>query len=493
MAYNNMAICQSDAGDYYGSQERLLSSLRYLHEGKERDQWCLIADYNELGTDNLNLKNYDAAIANYDRAAGLAKDEASKAIALNNKALSYEKKGQYAEAISIYESILTQSKKNKRQYARVLTNLAMARWRQDSSYRAAPDLLYALQMRRSEKDDWGLNSSYSHLADYYTASRPDSALGYAREMYAMASRLRSPDDEVEALRKLVLLGPPKEVKAYFSRYQQLQDSLETTRGSAKNQYALILYEAEKSKADILRLQRENAEKRLEVTKQRAVSFGVSVIFILVLWWGIGWYRRRKQQIQRDAEGAIRESRLRTSQKVHDVVANGLYRLMNEIQYGEQMGEEQLMDKIDALYKQSRDISYEQASDSTDFQAVVEKLLLPFGKANTRVLLIGNDNGLWADLADKTKRELEPVLLELMVNMEKHSSASNVIVRFDRGDEWIAVRYSDDGIGLGSDHRQGNGLKNTENRIRGLGGRIIFEENSPTGLNVRIYLPTGDPA
>jgi signal transduction histidine kinase len=489
MAYNNMAICQSDAGDYYGSQESLLRSLHYLHEGKEKDQWCLVADYNELGTDNLNLKYYDAAIDYYDRVINLVKDEGSKAIATNNKALTYEKKGQNAQAIALYESILTRSKRKKRQYARVLTNLAMARWRQDSGYRAAPDLLLALQIRKGENDEWGLNSSYSHLADYYTSSRPDSALGYALEMYAVTKRIGSPDDEVEALRKLILLGPSKDVKFYFTRYQHLQDSLETVRNSAKNQFALIRYEAEKNKADNLRLQRENAERQAVVVRQQAIELGGALAFVILTGWGLLWYRRRKERMRVEKESAIRVERLQLSQKVHDRVANELYQLMKEMQNGDGIGKEELLDRIDMLYEQSRDISYEPTGDSgDDSHTTVAGLLTPFGNPGTKVLMVGNDETLWEELKPEVKYELMEVLRELMINMSKHSNAQNVLVKFDWERHGLNIQYTDDGVGFPAGYRPGNGLTSTGNRIAALGGRIIFDRNTPTGVSIRIYVP-----
>jgi signal transduction histidine kinase len=485
IAYNSMAVIQSGEGDYFGSQETLLASLNYLNPRKENNQYCLVSDYNELGSTSLNLKNYDAAIDYYDKALAMAKDEASKTIALNNKAFAYQKKGQYSVSAAIYESILGPVSKDEREYARVLCNLASARWLQDFHYNAAPDLLKALQIRKGKNDDWGLNSSYAHLSDYYMHSHPDSALLYSRDMYTVASKLNSADDKLEALQKLILLAPSGEVKAFFTQYERLKDSLETARNKAKNQFALIRYDAEKNKADNLRLQQENAEKRVEIVQQRALGFGVIIAFMVLIAWGIVWYRKRKQKLEMEKQ----EERLQLSQKVHDVVANGLYRLMMGVEHGETLEKEQLLDKIEDLYEQSRDISYEPAGVAGgDFQAVIARLVGAFGGSETKVLITGNDRDLWKELGARTRKELELILQELMVNMKKHSRARNVVIRFEREAEGVNVWYVDDGVGFPTDFRYGNGLKNTGNRISGIGGRIIFEKNIPSGLRIQIYLP-----
>jgi tetratricopeptide (TPR) repeat protein len=488
-AYNVMAVIQSREGDYYGAQEDLLTSLKYLHAERENDQYCLVADYNVLGSTSLNQKNYDAAIGYYDQALHLAKNERSKAVALNNEAVAFQKKGQYAQAVAIYESILFQSKKEKKEYARVLCNLATVRWLQDSNYRAGPDLLLALQIRKEEKDDWGLNSNYAHLADYYMHSWPDSALIYAKAMYAVATQLKSPDDEIEALEKLITLSPANKVKPFFAQYWHLKDSLETARNAAKNQFALIRYEVEKNKADNLRLLRENAEKKAEVVQQRAISLGEIAIFMLLTGGGILWYRKRKQKLEWENESAKQNERLQISKKVHDVVANGIYHLMKEVEYGGNMERGELVDQLDDLYIQSRDISYEPTVTSgDDFQVRVAQILSTYGATGRKVLITGNEENVWKDVGPKVKTELEPILRELMVNMDKHSEARNVVVRFDREGKGLIVQYTDDGVGLPADCHFGNGLTNTENRIAGTGGRISFDRNTPTGVKVRIYFP-----
>lgn len=488
MAYTNLAFIQSDAGDYFGGQESLLLSLRYLDEQKEKDNRCLLSDYNELGSSSLSLKNYDAAIGYYNQALKFTKDDIAKVTALNNKAVAYQKMQQYSQAIAILDSIIDQSRKDKSEYARVLSNLARTKWLQNAGYQAAPDLLSALRIREQEKDDWGLNASYSHLADYYSHSQPDSALFYARKMYAIAHQLNSPDDELEALEKLIPLSAAGAVQPYFARYHYLSDSLQTSRNAAKNQFALIRYGAEKSKADNLKLQKENAEKKVQIIQQYILIVGIVFFLIVILIIINGRARKRKQQVIWESENAIRENRLKTSQKVHDVVANGLYRVMTELEHQDELNKEQLLDKIEILYEQSRDISYEQPDNThQDFHQAVTQLLNTFADP-TRVFITGNYKNLWTAIQAPVKNELLHVLQELMVNMKKHSAAESVVVKFEQQGNQLKIQYADDGIGLTPAFNYGNGLTNTENRITGMGGRINFASNIPKGLKIDIYLP-----
>jgi signal transduction histidine kinase len=480
-AYNYMAAMQSDAGDYFGSQEYLLLSLGYLDEQKKKDLYCLSSDYNELGVTSLNLKNYDAAIDYCNRAIKFAQDSAYKLICLNTKAVVCQKKRDFTQALAIYDTIIDKSKNDKRTYAMILSNRANTRWLQDSSYRAASELLTALQIRINQKDDWGQNASYAHLADYYSHSHPDSALIYATKRYALTRYLNSPDDEMEALQKLIVLGPPQHVQQYFARYTYLNDSVQTTRNSAKNQFALIRYDAEKNKVENLKLQKENADKKIQIIQQRAMIISAVILMIAGVFIGIIWYRKRKQRI-------IREQKLKTSQKVHDVVANGLYRIMTAIEHQDDIDKDELLDKIEDMYERSRDISYDQPeTHSGDFHAEITELLGSFNTATTRVASVGNDKGVWEKMEPNTKKEMKYILQELMINMKKHSHATNVVIKFEQSGNQMKMLYADDGVGLPPVYSFGNGLTNTGNRIKNINGAITFDTNTK-GLKIQVSFP-----
>lgn len=479
-----MAVIQSDAGDYFGSQQSLFISLGYLDEQKEQDQYSLLSDYNELGSTSLSLKNYDAALGYYDRAARFCKDKDFKIIMDNNKAVAYQKLKQYDKAIAIYNSIITGNNKKKKEYARVLSNLARVRWLQNPNFNAAPDLLQALQIRKEEKDLGGLNASYAHLSDYYLRSHPDSSLFYANKMYGTAQELNNPSDQLEALQKLIQLSPAAELKPYFTRYQYLNDSIQTSRNNAKNQFASIRFDAEKNRTENLKLQKENTEKRDQVI----ILFATLIVAAAAIVIGILYYRKRQQQTKWEAQNQIQQSKLRTSKKVHDVVANGLYQLMSKIEYNT-IEKEQLLDEIEALYENSRDISYEQPIiNRVDFHEEIQQLLTSFSTPKVKVLLTGNEKDLWNNVSEEAKYELKHVLQELMVNMKKHSSAQNVVVKFEQENGNLHIQYTDDGIGLQGELKKGNGLTNTGTRIIDIGGKLIFDSQRTTGLRIHIYIP-----
>jgi signal transduction histidine kinase len=474
-AYNSMAIIQSDAGDYFGSQQSLLSSLSFLDESKADNINCLASNYNELGNTSLNLRNYDAAISYYGLAFKFIKNKDFKLTILNNQAVSYQKKKQYTEAIGIYNSIINESKGNKKQYARILSNLAKTEWLQDPRYNAAPDLLTALRMRDDEKDEWGLNASYAHLSDYYSAFQPELALQYANKMYQIAQQLSSPDDELEALQKLILLAPAKNEKQYFARYQYLNDSLQASRNAAKNQFALIRFDAEKNKTDNLRLQKENAEKKTQIIILFATLVALCTIAYIII---------------REIRNKGKRNQLRISKKVHDEVANGIYSIMQKVEHSHYMDDDPLLDDLDIVYEKSRNILYDHGLIShIDFPEEIRRLLSAFSSDHIKIIITGNERESWLNINENVKHEVKHVLQELMVNMKKHSAARNVVIKFEQKGHALHVQYADDGVGLQPGFKRGNGLTNTGNRINEMGGDLTFDTHTTKGLKIHILIPT----
>jgi tetratricopeptide (TPR) repeat protein len=486
----HMAIIIGDQGDYYGSQELSVSVLKFLNPKDSIEKEILSSNYNNLGKMAHNLRNHQEANLCYLKSIELSKNENSRFIYINNIATNLKDQKRCPEAIKYFERLLKSKniRNNKNNFSRVLDNMAYTKWLGNTNYKAAPKLLEALQIRIRAYDLWGQNASYAHLATFYTRSKPDSALFYSYKMYAVANRLESADDRLGALQKLVKLSPSEESKRYFSIYQNLNDSIQTARNAAKNQFAMIRFDTEKNKASNLMLLKENTERKYQLVKQQMFFLIAGLIVLSGLIISILWYKKRKQNIELNAEKTIHESQLKTSKKVHDVVANGLYRVMAEIENRDSIDKEDLLDRIEILYEKSRDISYEQEEATQPFYETISALLTAFATDQTKILIAGNTAALWESVNLKVKYEVEHILQELMVNMKKHSGADKTAIRFENKHHWIHIYYRDNGIGIQEGLHFNNGLRNTGNRINDIDGAITFDTNVEKGLNIKISFP-----
>ena len=77
----------------------------------------------------------------------------------------------------------------------------------------------------------------------------------------------------------------------------------------------------------------------------------------------------------------------------------------------------------------------------------------------------------------------------MINMKKHSQATLVLVKFEKIENILKIKYTDNGLGMGNiENKKLSGIKNTENRIENIGGDINFEKNLQKGLQVNMSIP-----
>lgn len=487
----NMAIILTDEGDYFGGQETSLEALTYLNRNNVDHHRYLESNYNNLGLATYQLRDIDKAIGFYQLAIKYAQDSSTMRLALNNMARAYHDGKDYDKALQIYEGILKNTEKNTVAYARVLTNYSNTRWRIDPAYNAAPDLHAALRIRQAQNDQWGVNSSYAHLTEYYAAKQSDSALMYARKRLAVSRRIRSAHDQINALLAIIRLGHTDSTKFFFERYRQLSDSVRLARAAAKNQFALIRYEVEKNKADNLRLQKENAETAYQIVRQRIWTGLALTVAVFIIGGGMFWHKKRTQRLALDAQHRIDAHKLKTSKKIHDVVANGIYRVMAEIENQDKIDRDGILDRLENMYEKSRDISYEtngSAEVPQTYHERIAQLLKSFATASTKVIIVGNASDLWAGVDAPVKEEIECILQELMVNMRKHSEATDVVVRFEKEADELRISYHDNGVGLPDSFVKGNGLSSTGSRIAGLNGQINFVSEGGNGLKIVMKFP-----
>lgn len=484
----NMAMISNVKGDDFGAQELSLTAIDFFKADKADQHIYIQSNYNNLGMTSYNLGDFSRAIEFYNMAGKYTPDSANVLILKNNIANSYRRGGNFQKSISMYSHILSQ-KLSEREFARTLSNFAYTKWLQNPAYNAAPELVRALKIRQKESDLQGQISSYTFLTDYYSSQNPKRALPYADSLYAVATKINHPNDKLEALQRLIKLSPEAQSKRYFHVHQDLADSLQIARNAAKNQFALIRYESEKSKSDNLRLQKENREKTYQVNQQKIVTY--FIVFLMIIGGSFAFYiqRKRKERLMLSAQNKIKEARLRTSKKVHDVVANGLYKVMTEIENKSGIGKEEILDRLDLMYQKSRDISYEvEEQPSENYVHKLNTILKSFESERVQVGVKGSSENLWMNANAGVQNEVEHILQELLVNMDKHSQATRVTFIFRQQDGRIHITYQDNGIGISEETHFNNGLNNTGNRIKNIHGEITFNSKLGKGLQIEISFP-----
>ena len=482
-----MGEIQWRAGDLYGAQENLSIATHTLDPSNKAHQQELEYTYNLLGNVSLELKHYDEAIAEYNKALDFCKESGDSTYSLdvmNGKALAFQKKGNYKDAVITYDSMLRLIPDRQDLLARIIDNRAITTLLSDTNANVLPEFLQALQIRNDAKDSLGLYASYGHLADYYLQVNPDSALWYTQKLYDLSKQNHNPLDRLNAIDKFVRLNTdPSSKDHWFLEFKKLNDSFQFAKDTTRNRFAEVKYDFQKEKANRLALQQDIARQRLWIV-------GLIIIAVISIAGIYNWNNKRRKRIKRESENAIRDARLKTSKKVHDVVANGLYGIMNELEHNRTIELEPLLDKIEGLYEKSRDISYEDiaVAGTLDYNKQIHQLLDSFNNDQTKLLLIGNEQKYWDRISAFQKPELKLVLHEIMVNMKKHSQAKNIVIQFTHDNNKGFIDYKDDGVGFSTDLNFGNGLNNTVSRIKSINGDITFGKSEKGGAAIAISFP-----
>lgn len=478
------SIVQNYTGDYLGSEATLVEALNYMKDGDE----SYYSVYGSLGNLKYDQKEYSEAEKWYTKAlAEEIKSFEERANLLNNKSASQYRQGKYANALKTLNQINLTKISDKNLINRIKENTVYTQWLQNNSFPVQKEFENLLADKLQNNDLWGANSSYAHLAEINQKAAPKVSLSYARKMLQNAIKIKSPEDRLEAMEKIISVDTPSNSRQNFKVYKALSDSIQRSRNDYRNTFVYIKYDSEKKNAENQTLKTQNAESDIRLLQQNIVLTALSLALIS----GFLWYRHRKKNLQKENELEIKSTQLKMSKKVHDVVANGIYQVMTKIENQENFDKNKALDELEIVYEKSRDITYEKTdfNDPSEFAEKIFNLIDSFKNDKVRPFLTGNSQNLWNDVNRSVQNEIFQIIRELLVNMKKHSQANLVVFKFEKNNKLINIQYKDNGIGIPGDIIHGNGLANTVSRIEKIKGTIIFDNTTEKGLKINISFPT----
>lgn len=489
----NMGLIQKNQNDFFGSKETLVEALKYLNPNKDGKH--IASCYNILGTNHRKLGNLEDAIHYYSEASNLTNSDKEKLRYNNNLAAALMDSKEYQNAEILLNDILADSvlKKKSSQYARVFDNLTYAQWRYGKKIKAK-DFLIPLRIRKQNNDRRGQIASYTHLGEYYSKTNPKRAEAYFDSVIQLSKTLKIPRAEKDALKFLMKLKP-KNVNLR-DRYVLLQDSLYAQELKVKTQFAKYKYDDKLKQESILRLEKENAEKELEASQQRnqKILYLGGLLFITsVLGLSLYGFRQRTKRLKQKSKAekleAVHETEAGLSQKLHDDHGGKLNQVMLLIQRG--ADKEVILNKIEEIYNNTRDFSRDLNSIDTgpNFWKSLKATLEYTKPTEVNMILNGGKELNWLLVGHQTKTILFKVLQELVINMARHSSASQTVILFKDQKKELFVYYEDDGVGASKESLlRKNGLRNTEKRIQAIGGSITFDSEEGKGFRAEIRTP-----
>lgn len=468
------ANAQKNRGDFLGAESTLVEALKMMKENDE----SLYALYDTMANLKLNQNQYPQAIEWYDKALSVKiESEQNRLSILNNKSVAVYKSGKYKQALNILQKLNLSSLSDLNLKNRIKDNIEYIKWLDNNNTDAQTNIENILKLKLENNDLWGANSSYAHLAEINKKSNPEKSLYYAKKMLDIAQINKSPEDRLEALEKIIYVDKPADINNHFRIYKNLSDSIQASRNDYTNKFAFIKYENTKVKA-------EKAEKEIQLLWQYILS-GLLIALLIII---IILYKKRQKKLEQEKEIEVKNTQLKMSKKVHDVVANGIYQVMTKIENQEDFDRDKALDELEFVYEKSRDISYDKIGEEKEFSKVISELIASFNNDTVKTFTAGNSPAIWEYVSLTVKEEVYQMVRELMVNMKKHSRASHVAVKFEKINNVVEIQYKDNGIGIPGDLVYKNGLRNAASRIKTINGTLTFETKIEKGLKVNLSFP-----
>lgn len=437
--------------------------------------------YNLIGLSHLEQYNYDSAHKYFNLAKSKASTQKDKFIYINNIAYTYLESKQYNKAEQLLltiskEDSLIQDKSN---YAKVLDNLGYAYFKVNNP-KAIDYFNQSLKIRDSIKDNSEIIASYIHMSEYYLKSNLKLSTDFAQKAYNAATAINSPDDRIEAIKFLIASSNSNEIKSLALKQMSISDSINKVRQNSKTQFAKIKYDATIA---LKESERQKSQKQLYLS-----------LFIFVTTLSLFIFYGIRAKNMRKLRKATYETETRISKKLHDELANDVFNAMTYADtqdLNNPTNKEFLLENLDKIYTQSRNISKEnsQIDTSDNFEAVLKAMLSSYNSNKINVIIKNNTSSTdWLKLQKESKIVIYRTLQELMVNMRKHSQCSLVVIGFDTYKKGVEINYSDNGIGCPEMLNFKKGLQNAENRILSINGTITFETETNKGFKAKLKIP-----
>lgn len=494
LAYNQimMARIHYFYNDYNTSEELAVQSIENL---QNKDTLYVIEAYNLLGNIYLNSERYDQATIYYQKALNLTeKQSIPEAYLRNNIASLAIASGEYHKSVLQLKELLHLNLLNSdiTLQSTVLLNLGYALFKQNSK-EGLSEMMASLKIREQANMELSLIENYLKIAEYYELKDPSVATNYLKKALVLATKHKSIDNKILALKKLVTLTKIN-AETYSKEYIRVNDSITTVRNQAKNQFAKMRFDYSKELEQNQVLKSRAIENQLVIQKQKNNQLILCsiIVFVIIVFYFTYYYIKNKHQKEKITENYKTEQRI--AARIHDELANDVYHTLSFAEHtnlSDESNKTKLLDHLEDVYNRTRNISKENSVIPTgkEYVAYLKNLFLEFQDPQVKIITAGTDDFPFDDLNAIKKVVLYRIIQELLVNMKKHSGADLVVLKFSKSNKYAEIQYTDNGVGLDKNEKKlKNGLQNVETRIKTIKGSISFDPEIKKGIKIIIRFP-----
>lgn len=425
------------------------------------------------------------------------------------KAASYFKKGiEMDDLINIHPSF----------YAFIWGNLIYCR-EQLGEENVLKDYQNCLKIRDSMGDLAGIVDSKIKLANYYL-SKNDTllALNSIKEANEKAIEIKSHDAVNESL-QVLSKADTKNSALYFQKYVDLTDGNLKQEREQRDKFARIEYETDEILSEKKLV--ESEKDKISLQRWMILGFSVLAILILVLWYMIQSQRNKNKELryiqqqqeaneeiyslmldqQQKLEEGKQLEKKRISQELHDGVMGRLTGIRMNLFVLSKRRDDATIDhclqhisEIQNVEKEIRTISHDLNknlfSDAINFVAIVKNLTASTqSRTEIDFELTADEKIDWKLVNSNIKMQIYRILQESIHNIEKHAKAKKVTISMNKFANDLKITIKDDGAGFDvSQTKQGIGLKNMQDRLDQIGGKLKIDSVLGQGTVIHLIFP-----
>lgn len=211
------------------------------------------------------------------------------------------------------------------------------------------------------------------------------------------------------------------------------------------------------------------------------------------------YQNQLLQKELEKQKFIEKERERISHDMHDDLGAGISALKLQAEFLKQRAEdEELKNDIEELLKTSEEMnlsmremlwSLNSGNDTLGGFIDYAKIYAQNFLKKTNIQLMVEDENVISEtvISTEQRRNLFLCLKEALNNAYKHSKSSQIKLSFAQKDKEFIMKISDNGIGIGTNNQEGNGLRNMKRRMKEQNGHCEFTTENGTHLFFNISL------
>ena len=519
----NMANIQETEKDYIGSEINAIRAISLIQKLPETDRnldtlWSL---YNLLGAISGRLQQYDKALDNHQIALSIGEKISDgyfyNLYSNNNIAFIYQEKGDYRQALAIYEELIKKTslyQKDPSLYALILGNIAYNKFlSRDVNYDLIElEFKEAYKISDSIDDDIVKMAISNYYSEYFLSRNTmDSALFYAKKAYNLGKETKSNNVISKSLLLMSKIKGGDVGKEFLNEHIKLNDSLLNNERNIRNKFARIEFETDQIEAENIRISRE---RFLFLLLSIGLMLTLTLLYIIISQRAENRkleFNQKQQEANEEIynlmlaqqdkieEGRIKE-KLRISGELHDGILGRLFgtRLSLDSLNMQQTEDAiknrgQYIDELKSIEQEIRKISHDLNTDfiaGSGFIDIIKTLIETQSSAYQLSYTFDKDDEInWENVSNKSKIHIYRMVQETMQNIYKHANAKHIKISFRLKNDVILLSIEDNGSGFNVNKaKKGIGLKNINSRAKEIGGKVDIESKIDVGTTILISVP-----